>query len=107
MVVVSLSTVPVLTVTNGNAGSVRLVEMLHVCIGHYISQFMEITDYEILIDKKKWKPGDNSRKNDYYFNLINDIILNALALSQKKEDRTPMPILLMNFQIKRNLVTDS
>ena len=35
-------------------------------VHHYKSQFREIMHYKILIEKNKCKPGDNSRKMDYY-----------------------------------------
>ena len=42
--------------------------------------------HEILINKSKWKPGKNSMKRDFHFNLIDDIILNAIAFGQNLED---------------------
>ena len=42
--------------------------------------------HEILIDRCNWKPGNNSRTQEFLFKWNEDIIVNALALSQKRED---------------------
>ena len=41
------------------------------------SRFLEVMHCEILIDRNKWKPVNE---------MIDDIILNAFAISQRKED---------------------
>ena len=42
--------------------------------------------FQVQINKNKWKLGNNSKKCDLYYNMIDNVILNTIALGQKKEN---------------------
>ena len=50
---------------------------------NYKFHFLEIMQYEILIDMNKWKPGNSSKKLDQHFEMIEHVILNAIAMGQR------------------------
>ena len=52
-----------------------------------LDRFVEVICYEFRIDRSKWKPGNNNRKKEEkYFQMIDDIVLNDLAQGQKREE---------------------
>ena len=55
---------------------------------HYHELFSDILYLEFQINENKKKPGDDTKKGEKYYQLIDDIVLNAIAKGQKKEDES-------------------
>ena len=54
---------------------------------YYQKRFLDVIYFEFQIDKSTWKPGNNSNKKEKYYNMIDDVILNAINSKRSEERR--------------------